>query len=224
MNYPKQTIYGLLLQEGFSNDEWREIPNKKKTYFISRRGRVVCFCKYRSKNVDPHLRELSLKDGRVDLGGERIGIKQLHAQIFGISHYDVIDDVEWKDIVGFEGMYQISNEGQVRSYPKTIIRRNGVKAYIHERIIKPTHINSGYKIINLHKNGKMRHYLIHRLVAEHFIPNEKGFEFVNHKDENKHNNCAENLEWCTKIYNNNYGTCQERRVASRRRNNGGKYR
>lgn len=214
----------FLDESEYKDEEWRQIPSDKHIYLMSRSFRVIRFCKYKGKRLYPHFIELSTSEGRVDLGRHRIGIKELHAQLFGISHYDTYDSEKWVDIKGFEGLYQISDKGNIRSYPKTIVRKNGVPAYIHERIIKPTSINSGYKIINLHKDGELYHFLIHRLVALHFIPNPNGYEFVNHKDEDKHNNVVSNLEWCTKTYNNNYGTCQQRRVESRRRNNGGKYR
>ncbi len=99
----------------------------------------------------------------------------------------------WKDIKGFEGKYQISNFGNVKNlnyYRKGIVK-----------ILKPIKHNSGYNAINLSFKGKNKQYLIHRLVAETFIPNPNKYEFVNHKDENKRNNKVENLEWCTKSYN-----------------------
>lgn len=221
----KQSQWQDVLSKSIYNDEeWKQIPNLRRIYLMSRSGRVIRFCKYKGKNPHPHFWELSVREGRVDLGDNRIGIKELHAQLFGISHYEPTTIEKWIDIVGFEGLYQISNYGTIRSYPKTIVRKNGVCAYIHERIIKPTYINSGYQIINVHKNGKLHHFLIHRFVAQHFIPNPENLPFVNHKDEVKTNNNVENLEWCTRLYNNNYGTCQQRRVQTRRKNNGGKYR
>lgn len=88
----------------------------------------------------------------------------------------------WKDIKGYEGLYQISNYGRVKSLKKNII-------------MKPFN-NNGYLRINLYKNGKSKKYLIHILVAEHFI-SEKPFKDaeINHKDLNKKNNHVDNLEW-----------------------------
>ena len=113
---------------------------------------------------------------------------------------------EWKDIKGYEGIYQISNKGRVKSLNR--IDSRGRKR--NEKILSPTPINGGYLHLNLYKNGKKKPYLIHRLVAEAFLPNPDNLPVVNHKDENKLNNNVENLEWCSVEYNNKYGTRQER--------------
>jgi hypothetical protein len=97
----------------------------------------------------------------------------------------------WVDIKGYEGQYQVSNTGYVKS-----VKRN--------RILKATNIK-GYLQISLSSQGKIKKCLIHRLVAEAFIPNLENFPQVNHKDENTMNNSVENLEWCTVEYNANYG-------------------
>ena len=99
----------------------------------------------------------------------------------------------WKDIEGYEGKYQVSNEGRVRS-----LYDRGVK---REKILSLLNHNCGYLVITLSLNGVHKRYLVHRLVAMAFIDNPNGYEFVNHKDENKKNNNVENLEWCTKSYN-----------------------
>ena len=106
----------------------------------------------------------------------------------------------WKDIKGYEGKYQVSNFGNVKSLN-----------YNHtgkEQLLKPVQYNNGYLCINLYK--PLKRFLIHRLVANAFIPNPDNLPCVNHKDENKHNNHVYNLEWCTNKYNINYGTCIER--------------
>ena len=103
----------------------------------------------------------------------------------------------WKDIAGYEGKYQVSNLGRVKSLNYL---RKGIEK---ERI--PNKNNSGYLIVGLHKNGKIKQFLIHRLVAEAFIENPENLPQVNHIDENKLNNCVENLEWCSAKYNSNYG-------------------
>lgn len=96
----------------------------------------------------------------------------------------------WKDVVGYESLYEVSNTGKVK--------RNGKE-------LKQA-VSKGYKIVNLSKNGKERSYLVHRLVATAFIPNINGYKCVNHIDEQKCNNNATNLEWCSIAYNNRYGT------------------
>ena len=104
---------------------------------------------------------------------------------------------EMKDIVGYEGEYAITRDGKVWSY-----KRN--------KFLKCSDNGKGYYQINLYKNGKGKNYLIHRLVAEAYIPNPEGLPQVNHRDENPQNNCASNLEWCDAKYNANYGTRTER--------------
>lgn len=110
----------------------------------------------------------------------------------------------WKNIEGFEGIYQISNLGRVRS---THARRKLNDGYF---ILKPLP-QDGYLAYTLYDNKhKKRRFLAHRLVALAFIPNPNNYPQVNHKDENKSNNCVDNLEWCTSYYNNNYGTAKIR--------------
>ena len=102
-----------------------------------------------------------------------------------------------KDIKDYEGLYAITRDGKVWSY-----RSN--------KFLKHSNNGKGYYQISLCKDGKGKNYLIHRLVAEAFIPNPLGLPQVNHKDENPQNNCASNLEWCDAKYNANYGTRTER--------------
>lgn len=109
----------------------------------------------------------------------------------------------WKPVVGYEGLYEVSNLGRVKSLGKG-------KTWKTERIKKAKIGSNGYNSLTLWKNGKENGFLVHRLVAEAFIPNPNNLPQVNHKDENKQNNCAENLEWCTCEYNLNYGTHNER--------------
>ena len=123
-------------------------------------------------------------------------------------------DEIWKDIKGFEGRYQVSNMGRVRSLDHTkIIKRDGYKdcmVFFRGKILTPM-LNFGYyRVAMIPENGKRRQYLIHRLVAEAFIPNPNHLPMINHKDEVKSNNTVGNLEWCDALYNNNYGTRNER--------------
>ena len=110
----------------------------------------------------------------------------------------------WKDILGYEGKYMVSNWGRVKSLN---YNRTG-----KERILKAGDNGNGYLEVILFKDGKGKHYKIHRLVAQAFLENTKGYTEVNHRDENKQNNCVENLEWCSRSYNNNYGTGNKKRA------------
>lgn len=118
---------------------------------------------------------------------------------------------EFRDIKGYEGLYQVSNLGNVKSLG------NGNSNNSKERILKPGNSN-GYKRVVLSKNKEKKMYCVHRLVAQAFIHNPNNYPMINHKDENPLNNCVENLEWCTCKYNNNYGN----RMAKIQKKNGQK--
>ena len=108
----------------------------------------------------------------------------------------------WKSVLGSDGVYEVSDCGLVRRLGKW-------GGEIVSRVEKHT----GYVVVSLRIGGVRKPYYVHRLVAQAFIPNPDDLPFVNHKDEDKHNNCADNLEWCTRSYNRNYGTCTERQRA-----------
>ena len=93
----------------------------------------------------------------------------------------------WKDIKGYEGLYQISNTGKVKSLTRCINSKSGRKLLIKEKIRKTTTTTAGYEYVVLAKKGKNKTLLIHRLVAENFIPNPNNYSCVNHIDENKSN-------------------------------------
>ena len=113
----------------------------------------------------------------------------------------------WKDIKGYEGLYQVSNTGRVKSFERTVVGRNGSKRTIRERILRPTPTRDGYLRVNLYdSSGKRKFFFVHRLVSEAFIKNPKKKSCVNHIDEDKTNNTASNLEWCNYEENNNHGT------------------
>lgn len=122
----------------------------------------------------------------------------------------------WKDITGFEGLYQVSDKGEVKrleSYKKH--SRSGELFKLKERILKQSKDKDGYLLVGLKDvNGKMKSYRVHRLVAQAFIPNTNNLEQVNHIDENKLNNEVSNLEWCSSKYNVNFGLRTTKQVES----------
>lgn len=122
----------------------------------------------------------------------------------------------WKNIAGFEGLYQVSDLGRVKSLPRKVRRNTGYQI-TKEQILKPWKSRDGYLYTYLYKDGKVAHKRIHRLAAEAFISNPHNYPQVNHKDENKTNNCVDNLEWCTAKYNTNYGTGHVRAVGKIRK-------
>ena len=117
----------------------------------------------------------------------------------------------WEDIKGYEGLYQVSNLGKVKSlnYRRTC----------KERILIPCKPANGYLCVSLYKNGIHKTFTIHRLIAQAFIENHENLQQVNHIDEDKTNNCVSNLEWCDRKYNNNYGTRNERMLKTRKLRN-----
>ena len=118
----------------------------------------------------------------------------------------------WKDVPGYEGYYQVSNLGRVKSLQTrkySHIKKCPI-VVIREMILKPYPNTKQYLLVDLIKDGTRNTQKVHRLVAKAFIPNENKYPQVNHKDENKQNNCVENLEWCTNQYNSTYGTGKSR--------------
>ena len=104
-------------------------------------------------------------------------------------------DEIWCPIKGYEGQYEVSDQGRVKSLK-----------FGKERILKPVRTPKGYLTVELYKNEEQKRCKVHRLVAQTFIPNPDNLSEVNHKDENKENNSVQNLEWCDRKYNYNYGT------------------
>lgn len=112
----------------------------------------------------------------------------------------------WKDVAGHEKSYQISNLGRVRSKDRCIIYSNGINRFYKGQILKKQVATNGYEIVDLSKNGKKKHHLVHRLVAQGFIPNPNNLPEVNHLDEDKTNNSVSNLHWCSVGFNRNFGS------------------
>ena len=108
-------------------------------------------------------------------------------------------DEIWCPIKGYESLYEVSDQGRVKSI-----------GYGKDRILKPRIDKDGYLQVYLYKNRVPKHCLVHRLVAKTFIPNPDNLPQVNHKDENKTNNSVQKLEWCDSKYNINFGTRNQR--------------
>ena len=110
---------------------------------------------------------------------------------------------EWKDIKGYEGLYQVSNEGRVKSLSRTIIKSDKT-INTKEKILQASKVGKGYLQVCLSLDSKLKHYLVHRLVAEAFIKNPQNKPCVGHCDCNPVNNNVRNLYWCTYNENNNH--------------------
>ena len=125
-------------------------------------------------------------------------------QIFFLFYFKIMIDIieEWRPVVGYEGLYEVSNIGRVRSLDR-YVKGKGKSYFLHKgRVLSPGIKTEGYLIVRLQR----RMFYVHRLVTEAFLPNPDNLPEVNHKDEDKTNNRVENLEWCDHKYNMNYGT------------------
>lgn len=134
-----------------------------------------------------------------------------------VNKLPAVDAVEVvrKPIKGYEGYYEVDQFGRVFSVDRVISVEDNGRKYdkpLAGKQMKQIIHDKGYKVVSLTRDGKTKQKFVHRLVAEAFIDNPDNLPMVNHKDEDKTNNFAENLEWCTAAYNNGYGTAQKRRV------------
>ena len=109
----------------------------------------------------------------------------------------------WKDIPGFEGRYQVSTFGRIKSLPRKV-KAGRTYRYVQEHILSARYDSRGYSRICIKIHPKKYWFSVHRLVAEIFIPNPNNYPVINHKDNNPRNNCVDNLEWCTQSYNVKY--------------------
>ena len=184
---------------------WKNIPGYEGLYQISSKKRIknIKTGKCKTSNIS----KVSLsKNGK----SKSTTIKYLYKISFRtFNNKNVyirpfnLNNEEWKDIKEYEGLYQISNYGRVKSL-----------YHNKERILKPHLTKTNYYQIGLSKNGITKQHYIHRLVAKAFVQNDDidNKTIINHKDENQKNNHYTNLEWCTQEYNINYGTRTQRQV------------
>jgi len=122
----------------------------------------------------------------------------------------------WKDCKHYEGLYQVSNYGRVKSLERDVPTKKGGTYHVNEKFLAHKVHNRGYLFVELWKHNKPHKEYVHRLVAMAFIPNPNNYPTVNHKDEDKQNNYVDNLEWMTYQDNNNYGSHNERAANTHR--------
>lgn len=125
-------------------------------------------------------------------------------------------NIEWRPVPEYEDHYEVSNVGDIRSIPRKGSHGFPIKGGILIGFIN----RNGYRLVLLYKDRKRKHNAVHRILAKTFVhnPNPQEFDCVNHIDENTLNNSADNLEWCTHKYNNNYGN-RNKRISKAQRNN-----
>ena len=121
----------------------------------------------------------------------------------------------WKPVVGYEGLYEVSSYGRVRSLDKYVKYKSKGYRLHRGRILTGSISRCGYIMCHIRVNEVSKYYLVHRLVAEAFILNVDGLPAVNHKNEDKSDNRVENLEWCSNEYNDNYGTRNKRVIETK---------
>jgi len=173
------------------------IPNKANYRFVAHLNGIGH--DNRSNNLawvkDPRDAKTTTRSMEIDYDEQRRSILDGHT----------LPEEEWRDIVGYEGLYLVSNFGRVFSTPRPRAKAG---------LLSPATSTNGYQHVTLYKDGNIRLADVHRLVAETFLSNDEGLPVINHKDEDPTNNFCDNLEWCTHRYNSNYGTSITRRVAN----------
>lgn len=126
----------------------------------------------------------------------------------------ILENELWRDVLGFEGIYNVSNYGRVKRLKRH--PKDGKKSIMRDRILSPRKDKDGYLHVCLTRDGKMKKMLVHRIVLSAFVPNPNNLPMVNHKNEVRDDNRLENLEWCDAKYNNSYGTAVEKRKIAQR--------
>lgn len=122
-----------------------------------------------------------------------------------------MNDIQWRDIPGYEGEYMASSDGQIYSVPRIVSMKDGRQKTVRGKILRQHKSGHGYLQVRLRAN---EHQYVHRLVASAFLEKKSPNLEVNHKDENKMNNCVDNLEWVTRRENLSYGTRNKKSRAS----------
>ena len=133
---------------------------------------------------------------------------------------------EWRDIQGYEGLYQVSDQGRVKSLDRRAVNhKGGTTRIVHGVVMNPWDNGNGYLVVGLHNRRSVKNCYVHRLVAEAFLERTENEKYINHKDYNTHNNRVENLEWCTQEHNINHSIANMKKPKSKSRpsNTGEKY-
>ena len=167
------------------------------------------------------IRKKAVPHTRGEFGGYNSNIRKWAVLVGDIDDAPTVDAVEVvrQPVRGYEGLYVVDQFGRVFGVDRTTMVADGVRVYekpIAGKQMKQSLHTKGYKTVCLTKDGKSKTHFVHRIVAEAFIDNPDNLPMVNHKDEDKTNNFAENLEWCTASYNRTYGKAVEKHAKTLR--------
>lgn len=184
---------------------WKNIEGYNNVYQISNTGKVAKGKKLMAVRSQGKFRcvYLTNPDGK----NKQVNLTALLNSHFkehvysSDFHIDKIEGEVWKDVIGFEGCYKVSNMGRVLSCERERKSKGESVSIVRERLRVACDDEDGYPLLVLYNGDHTKTYHIHRLVAEHFIPNPDNLPQVNHIDGDKHNNSVTNLEWCTNLDN-----------------------
>lgn len=178
----------------YNNEVYRSVFEDDDNVFINKDGKVITFNRSKITERKPQYNKSGTECVLVRYKGKykTIMTKSTAYKLFGLDE-NLYND--YKDVVGFEGLYKVNKYGDILSLG------NG-NAFFGVKHLTPVPQSNGYMIVTLHKNKEQFNKKVHRIVAEAFLPNPNNYESINHIDHNKSNNCVDNLEWCTQRYNN----------------------
>lgn len=200
---------------------WKEIPDTDGLYQVSNKGQIKRLSfeyedKLGRKYLKPELLVTINSNGiaSITVNGKvrKLTLRTLLPSLFtneelGKEEFKDLPGEVWRPVKNYEGWYEVSNMGRVRSVDRYVTERNTgkVRFFPGQLLKQKKHKKNAYLRVNLRQNDVKTTFLVHRLVAIAFHPNPTNLPCVNHKDEDPKNNRADNLEWCTEKYNNNYG-------------------
>lgn len=182
---------------------WKWMPGYEGVYEVSNLGRVKRKLRLlQTKQVGNYYYAYLTKDGK----GRQVNLLDALNSCFeehALSHLnaDIDTEIEWRPVLGFEGAYEVSEDGQVRTVERIRKSKGDGTAIVRTKLRVLCDDDDGYLIVSLYNAGVKTTRAVHRLVAEAFVPNPDGLPQVNHIDGNKHNNSATNLEWVTNLQN-----------------------
>lgn len=178
----------------YKGEVYKSIFEDNCNSYINKDGKVITYNKGNIKERKAQINKSGSENLLIRYNGKykTVMTKSTAHKLFGIDE-NIYSD--YKDVVGYEGLYKVNNKGDILSLG------NG-KSFFGVKHLIPAKQENGHMVVTLHKNGNQITKKVHRIVAEAFIPNPNKYETINHINHNKEDNNVENLEWCTQRYNN----------------------